>query len=384
MTKLSEVMDLDALAAQIEAGYIREKAHPSLPLMLLNYSEKVQYERAWTPETIASRGLIYNTDTMEIVARGFNKFWNWDDSTQPYPPAGAMVMSTKFDGSLGILYLDEDGQYKIATRGSFASDQAHKATEILENYYWNVLTDEEVEAITAYFSMNDATFLFEIIYPQNRIVVDYGKDERLVLLDVIDNKTGKSLMDFFDSIPWPDKAEKRLVPGGFSVDISHEIPQGEEGFVLYWPHTGFRCKMKSSEYVELHRMVTGLSEKTLWEALGAGTSTEQIKDGIPDELHEWVDRKAAAMYAKAAEMLDQAQDDFDHVLFQTLEALDYDKNHPKFRATFARYAASYPASRAYLFKTLDGADSEVLWSMAWKTVRPVGDTRAWNNMEETE
>jgi hypothetical protein len=34
------------------------------------------------------------------------------------------------------------------------------------------------------------TFCFEIIYPENRIVLDYGNDEKLVLLGTFD-KNGK-------------------------------------------------------------------------------------------------------------------------------------------------------------------------------------------------
>ena len=42
------------------------------------------------------------------------------------------------------------------------------------------------------------TYLFEIIYPENRIVVDYGDYKGLVLIDVIDNETGKSDLQEFD------------------------------------------------------------------------------------------------------------------------------------------------------------------------------------------
>ena len=74
-----------------------------------------------------------------------------------------------------------DNQPFIATRGSFVSEQAIVATNILHQKY-------------AHISLNTAyTYLFEIIYPQNRIVVDYGTLEDIILIGMLDTKTGKEL-----------------------------------------------------------------------------------------------------------------------------------------------------------------------------------------------
>jgi RNA ligase len=64
------------------------------------------------------------------------------------------------DGSLGILY-KVDGKPYLATRGSFVSDQAVAGTAMLHERYG----DYEFE--------DGFTYLFEIIYPENRIVIDY-------------------------------------------------------------------------------------------------------------------------------------------------------------------------------------------------------------------
>jgi RNA ligase len=47
--------------------------------------------------------------------------------------------------------------------------------------------------------------------------------------------------------------------------------------------------MKSAEYVELHKMISHLSEKSVWEALVAGKTLDQIKAGLPDEFYGFVD-----------------------------------------------------------------------------------------------
>lgn len=398
MTTLDEIFDYTAFEDAVYQGYIRVQTHPTQPtLSIANYAEKAQFERLWTPEILASRGLIYNNQTRKIIARGFPKFFNWDDSGQPYPPTGPMVLSTKFDGSLGIMYKNPLlGTLEIATRGSFASDQAAHASGQVYRIIYSVDKDWEEEhgdwTQTLEFKIYDLmdrgfTPLFEIIYPGNRIVVDYGSDDRLVLLDVINNKTGQSDLTEFDNLPWPDRADKRLIAGGFTDALTHEIPSGEEGFVLYWPGSGFRCKMKSAEYVELHRMITGLSERSVWEMLGQGLTVADIKEQIPDELYDWIDDVVVNLNDATAAIIDQAYEDFGVAQMLTIRdaPIPEDEDPAGFRRVFARHAASFPETRAYIFKIFDEALPEDLWKMAWKQVKPVGDTRVWNRaVEEVE
>ena len=68
------------------------------------------------------------------------------------------------------------GVWILATRGSFTSPQAIKGRELLEKYDYNRLA-------------KDYTYLFEIIYPENRIVCNYDFED-LILLGMIHTKTG--------------------------------------------------------------------------------------------------------------------------------------------------------------------------------------------------
>ena len=102
---------------------------------------------------------------------------------EEHPPTGIPQLPfevfEKLDGSLGILYWLNNLPY-IATRGSFESEQARHATEILHGRYQHTFSSMDT----------NKTYLFEIIYPENRIVVDYGEMDDLILLTVIDNQTG--------------------------------------------------------------------------------------------------------------------------------------------------------------------------------------------------
>lgn len=346
MVKLADVFDVDLFKRMQSEGYVRVRPHPKAPLFIANYSEKAQFDREWNDVTLNCRGLIYD-DEGTVVARGFRKFFNWDDGSQPYPPRGTCLLSPKMDGSLGILYRFKD-EFAVATRGSFISDQAVHATDWFRNGHRDL---EEFRL--------DKTYLYEIIYPDNRIVVDYGQRDELVLLDVLDNATGKSDLVEFDSMGGP-KVERKLIPG-FDVSLSHDIPEGEEGFVLYWPGRDFRVKMKSADYVALHKLIFGLNEKSVWAQLGAGMTVSQVCEALPDEFHQWVRDVAGNLQEQAESIRYAALAEYDDLMMRRL---------PMFwnRRQFAEEIKDSPY-RGYLFNLLDSKDIK---GKIWDSLKPVG------------
>src|SRR5687767_12047572 len=109
-------------------GDVRAVYHEGL--VLFNYTQQAQYAGRWNWFEQQSRGLILNAVTGEIVARPFPKFFNLGERT-PAPNATIDYITEKWDGSLGILYR-HNGQFKIATRGSFTGEQAVWATDYFQ------------------------------------------------------------------------------------------------------------------------------------------------------------------------------------------------------------------------------------------------------------
>ena len=150
-------------------------------LTIYNYSKECQHKGEWNETTLNCRGLVLDEND-NIIARPLPKFFN-DFELEKMGinfPKEEFDVYEKMDGSLGILY-KEDGIYKIATRGSFDSEQAIEGTKILHEKYSNIKFKDGI------------TYLFEILYPENRIVVDYGNTRDLVLLAMIDTKTGNDI-----------------------------------------------------------------------------------------------------------------------------------------------------------------------------------------------
>lgn len=274
MTKLEDILDVNNLNEMRRDGYIRQARHPSLPLVSECYTKQTMFERAWTHETRTCRGLIWNIETGDVIARPFSKFFNWGEPSCPMvEPDEWVKVWDKLDGSLGILYDTPSGP-AVATKNSFTSPQAEHATKVLRERY------------AAYQLTPGVTPLVEIIYPDNRVVLDYQEVDDLFYLGSVYIETGHT--SSVNLVPFPQV--KLLGTGKFLEMADHFIDlhrENAEGVVIHVPDRDIRVKMKQSDYLELHKIATGLNKKALWTMLSQGKSIEQILSDIPEELHDW-------------------------------------------------------------------------------------------------
>jgi RNA ligase len=268
------MLDISKIKELVEQKYINVQKHPSLDLYIYNYSQKCQYDKVWNAETLACRGLVMDA-IWNIIARPFNKFFNYEEVLDKLPNEPFTALE-KMDGSLGIVF-KYNGDEVVATRGSFTSEQAIYAEKIL-NKYPNFIS-----------SMNDEfTYLCEIIYPENRICVNYGTDEKLVLLSIIQTKTGielpyENLKEYAYEMPVVKKYECTT-----SLQELQSLNfDNQEGFVIRYKN-GYRVKVKFEEYVRLHRIITCVSTITIWESLKNGEPLDELISRVPDEFYDFV------------------------------------------------------------------------------------------------
>jgi RNA ligase len=302
-------------------------------LILFNYTAAAQYLNRWNYFERISRGLILDRFTGHIVARPFDKFHNYDDQALlPYPHP-LIEATEKMDGSLGILYRNPG--YRIATRGSFTSDQARWATAFIDAFDLSDLDPE-------------LTLLFEIIYPENRVVVDYGGREDLVLIGARNRFTGYDL--------WYRELKPIAEQFGFSlptiykfdsldhvVQAAKRLTANSEGWVLRFGD-GERFKVKGEAYRLAHKLLTGISFKTVLEAVQAGTLAQML-EGVPDEFLTTIKQYQARI-----------EDTVEEILW----AVDMHYNRAPTGGTrkeFVVYVfANCPDYAKYMFAKLDGHD----------------------------
>lgn len=301
------MMNYDKIKPYIEQGLISEQSHPEdTDVRIFNYTHKCQYEKAWDDVTMQCRGLIMNVKTGEILARPFPKFFNYCEHVGQGKdvPSGIPVITEKLDGSLGIMYTLRDKVF-IATRGSFTSEQAVWATN-----WWRLNKGPQPYG-------NEITHLFEIIYPENRIVVNYDF-QGLVHIASIDTQTGRQVQHVM-----PVRRAKQIDATDIASLSQLEEPNAE-GFVIYFPASELRLKIKFNEYIRLHRLVTGVSAKVIWDLLRNKQDFTELLENVPDEFYDWVKRVKYDLQMKYELIEDTAKAEFSDIVALA------DKHHNEF------------------------------------------------------
>jgi RNA ligase len=357
----------------IDTGKVIKQNHPTLPLSIYNYSRTTQYDGKWDRYTLACRGLVLDNEG-NVIAKPFPKFFNYEEikddkyahcegcrrvgmincgyfdecggwEMRSVIPNESFEVYEKMDGSLGIIFHYE-GEWYIATRGSFTSEQAIKGKEMLDKLNKTAL-------IPGY------TYLVEIIYPENRIVVDYGDEEKLVVLGAYNNETGKEVeVDEMVNEGWD--IVNRYDGVNDYTKLKKVISNDSEGYVIRFSG-GMRMKIKGDEYVRLHRILTNFSNKDIWELLKNGEPLEPFLERVPDEFDKWV--KAVVMNLRYSfysiyERAGKLHDGFRYGKYN-------DKEVEPTKKEFAEYTKQFPKElSAVMFKMWDKKPYDhLIWSM---------------------
>lgn len=329
----------------LDKGYISVRKHPEFDLFIYNYTKQATAEHMWNDATESCRGIICDKD-MNIVARPFRKFFNYEElkDLNIEVPDLPFEVYEKLDGSLGILYFYNGNPY-IATRGSFDSQQAVHATNLLYSKYHDK------------FSLLDKskTYLFEIIYkdPNTSLVVDYGNTDDIFLTAVIDTETGDeddiyNYKHIFKTTIKYDNVDDYL------LFRSTQDGHNREGFVIKFSNN-FRMKLKFEEYFKAHSAQFHLNIKSAYKAI-VENKVDKVKSFIEKNLSEesslYFDELVNSVYIK-----------YNNIANECLSEFRYDFNS---RQEAAQYflQCKYPK---VLFQLYDGKDcSKLIWKLVEK------------------
>jgi RNA ligase len=351
-------VDINILNDYLKKGLVVKNDHPTLPLSIWNYSRTCQYESKWDDITKMCRGLILDKEG-NVVAKAFDKFFNYEELTLNDIPEGSFEVFEKLDGSLGILFWYQ-GKWILTSKGSFISDQSIKGREILNNKY-------NVEVLPKGY-----TTVVEIIYPENRIVCDYGEDEELVVLSMISNANGKEL-DYNSMLSINEVSGFPTIKkydGITDYDtLKSTISGNQEGYVIRFKN-GFRMKIKGEEYVRLHRILTGFSNVDIWEYLKDGKDLDELLDRVPDEFDLWVKNTVKDLNKKFWEIQSSSAGFVDNYRrTRSLAHIPFDKKE------FAALVMTQPKTlRPIMFSMYDGKKYD---EIIWKSLRPKYSKPFW-------
>lgn len=282
-------------------------------LVSFDYNKNITFEMDWDEISINARGIVFEESTGELIACPFPKFFNYEELNghddrsiklsasipSEYRPnySGESMILEKIDGSCAIVFWYNNKWY-VKTRGSFVSDQAVWASNYLNTF---INTDE----------MNKGhTYIFEIIYPDNRIVVDYGDKEALVLLGIIDTKTGTEF--WYDYLKSEAKKIGSDIVKAFIFEkfedifsAREQLTVNEEGFVITFKN-GYKFKLKGEAYCNVHRKMCALTPLQFWREFDVKNftvPTDFLAD-LPEEFRDTIDNLKKATEKVHNDVLD--------------------------------------------------------------------------------
>ena len=270
------------LYAEVAKGNINVNSHPLYPeLVIFKYTPQCTYEKQWNVFTMIARGLVLDLKERKVVATPFIKFFNYGEvNNSSIDFKSEFTAHEKMDGSLGIVFFAKD-QWMTATGGSFASEQAIWGNKWLHSHV-------NMEAMDC-----TNTYLFEIIYPENKIVVNYDFSG-LVLLSIFNNFGIEYPMDSL-----PKEADFLRVRCANIYDFKNiddvisnakGLDFNSEGYVIRFKKDGYRLKIKGDEYVRIHRIVSGVTPLAIWEAMKNKIDYTDVRKEMPEEIQKDFDQ----------------------------------------------------------------------------------------------
>lgn len=349
-------VDFDRLVQYEAEGKLRHSVHPGGALHVWCYSQATVYNQDWDDITRICRGLV-TTDDGTVVSLPFPKFFNWGQPLTPGPEitSGPFQAYDKMDGTL-IVVGNLDGEAIVSTKGSFNTWHSEAARELLEGFV----------------PYAGSTAIFELIHPDNRIVVDYGDRKELVLLgatEMSDRCDHFTPDEYANASGWHGNTAVhrafRLQPMLESVK-NLENGTNREGFVLVWPVAdgpSHRVKIKFAQYMQLHYTLSRLSNVAVWESLSQGTF-DALLEVVPDEMYDQVRACADELISKHHDLLVNAE------AVACAAKVQFDTRAQQAEFILGQFTV---VDSSLAFKALDNLP-EAVSKIAWQKVKPTRDT----------
>lgn len=288
-----------ALLFEEQQGNVFRKTdgpHPAFELWC--YVPDLTVRNEWNEINSLARGLVLDT-MAERIFWVMPKFFNFGQNGIGLDtlPKEWFYVENKWDGSMVVAWYDPYNKtWRCSTKGSFNSEQAQWAEAYLKKHGPSGDLDPGM------------TYIFEAIYPENRIVIDYKGKSSMVPLTCFDC----------------DGVEDDIIPGMFDpeyfwpnkylpyyniqelLDMAKKESYNVEGWIIKFA-SGLRVKIKTADYLRVHRLIAGITEKRVYEILIAGIDPVTAAAGLPDEFHQEFMRLVT-------NFLGRAQDVYNHVI----------------------------------------------------------------------
>lgn len=212
----------------------------------------------WNSDNERFRSIIVRKSDHHVLSHGLKKFTNFFETPdfQPWNNSWKFKAYHKLDGSCAIISKYK-GEIIFRTRGTIDARQLPNGHEVdfLIKKYPLVFDNEHI-------NKENITIIAEWCTPTNIICLREFPVPTLVLLNVIKNDTGEyesqEYLDYLGKL-WDIPRPKKYEYSSISECIADvEAWKGKEGVVVFSPDYQTLKKIKSSQYLSLHKIATGI------------------------------------------------------------------------------------------------------------------------------
>ena len=174
-----------SIIKQLESSSLIHKKDLGDGIVSYNFSREAFYSQKWNKLTTTARGLFVDTKTNQIIARSYPKFfeieqhpsteWRNLEKTLKFPVTAYL----KENGFLGIVSV-RNGSLFIASKSTNQGEYKENFERILRNQV-------NCEKLKEYLEENNCSAVFECIDPYNDPHIIEYINEKVVLLDIVQN-----------------------------------------------------------------------------------------------------------------------------------------------------------------------------------------------------
>ena len=232
----------------------------------LNFTRKAFHDKKWNDLTVHARGMFVNTKHKEIVARGYNKFFNFNERAETKMQSLSQSLKFpvdiyhKYNGYLGIMSYDKYADKLSFYTKSLSSDVGTKMnhSKMFEKEFYTMFSEETATAIGDYSKEHNVSLLFEVVLPEfDPHIIEYQQNH-LVLLDVVKNELQMQKLPYDKLVEFASEygievKEKAITVNDFKEykefhdEYTNNVEFKSEGFAVE-DSNGFVFKLKLPYY----------------------------------------------------------------------------------------------------------------------------------------
>lgn len=195
-----------------------------------------------------SRGIILEDKTFKVLAYPFDKFFNYGENLAVNIDWNSAKVLEKIDGSL-IKIWNYKNKWMVSTMQTIdAKDASLPINPHFSNYYDLFMSVARKKIDFSRLNKN-YTYIFELISPYNRVVVDYPSPD----IYHIGTRNNKTLKEIEVDIGVKKPRQYSFESLKDVINMAKNLPLDKEGYVVVDKYYN-RVKIKSPAYVVAHHL----------------------------------------------------------------------------------------------------------------------------------